>query len=128
MFFLGGKHALSKLWLDVARLSKSLYRSTMAVATGEERTWKDSQSERDEVRSKLREMRNSCGGCETVLAGETRKYCRCCLTYCYCNEDCQKKHWDGGHREECKEVEEHMRKIVKAIRLGKFADRAVVKE
>ena len=123
MFFCGGKFALSKLWLDVACRSKSLYRSIKVVSTDEELTWQDNRPLRDATRSKLREMRNSCGGCGGTLAGESRKYCRCCLTYCYCNEDCQKKHWDGGHREECKEVEEHIHKILKAIRLGKFADR-----
>ena len=120
--------AISKLWLDVAIRSKSLYGPVEVVATGEERTWPDSKPQRDATRSKLREMRKSCGGCGTALAGDRRKFCRCCRAYCYCNEDCQEKHWDGGHREECKEVEEHMRKILKAIRLGKFADRALEKE
>ena len=128
MYYCGEKYALSKLWLDVAIRSKSLYGPVEVVGTGEERTWPDSKSQRDATRSKLREMRNSCGGCGAALAGDRRKYCRCCRTYCYCNEDCQKKHWDGGHRQECKEVEEHMRKILKAIRLGKFADCQPVKE
>ena len=82
--------------------------------------WDHDEHERNEVRSHLREMQDSCGGCGTILSGDRRKYCRCCLTYCYCNEDCQKKHWDDGHREECKEVEMHMHNILRAIRLGRF--------
>ena len=128
MFHRSGKQALSKLWLDVACKTKSLYKSVAIEVTGEIKTWPDYDKDRERIRSDLRELRNSCGGCRTALAGDRRKYCRCCRTYCYCNEDCQKKHWDGGHRDECREVEEHMRKILKAIRLGKFADRAVVKE
>ena len=122
-FFCGGKYALSKLWLDVACKTKSLFTSTEGINTGEKQTWQDGRPQRDTTRSKLREMRNSCGGCGGTLSGETRKYCRCCMTYCYCNEDCQKQHWDGGHREECKEVEMHMHNILRAIRLGRFADR-----
>ena len=128
MFSCGEKLALSKLWLDVSLHSKLLYSYVEVITTGAKRTWQDTRSQRDAARSKLRQMRDSCGGCGAALSGETRKYCRCCRTYCYCTEGCQKKHWDGGHREECKEVEEHMRKILKAIRLGKFADRQPVKE
>ena len=120
MFSCGERHALSKLWMDVACRSKSLYTNVEVATTGEKRTWKDTRPQRDAMRSKLRELRNSCGGCGVLLAGETRKYCRCCLTYCYCNEECQKQHWENGHREECKEVEENMRKIQTAIRAGKF--------
>ena len=119
-FFLCEKYALSKLWLDVAFKTKSMYTYVDIFTTGKKKTWPAYEKERNKIRSKLRKMRNSCGGCGTLLAGETRKYCRCCRTYCYCNEDCQKKHWDGGHKAECKEVEEHMRKIFRAIRLGSF--------
>ena len=114
------KHALSKLWLDVACRSKALYDSVKVASTGETIGWADYDSYRNDTRSKLREMRNSCGGCGATLEGETRKYCRCCRTSCYCNEDCQKQHWENRHREECKEVEEDMRKILFAIRLGRF--------
>ena len=120
MFYCIGKYPLSKLWLDVACKSKSLFKSVRKVSTGESLTWSDYHLPRDIIRSKLREMRNSCCGCGSTLEGGTRKYCRCCRTYCYCNENCQKKHWDNGHRKECKEVEEHMRNILRAIRLGRF--------
>ena len=120
MFYFCHKYALSKLWLDVACKSKSLYTSAVDADTGETMTWADYEEDREPIRSHLREMRNSCGGCGGALSGERRKYCRCCRTYCYCNEDCQKKHWDNGHREECKEVEDHMRNILRAIRLGRF--------
>ena len=40
--------------------------------------------------------------------------------YCNCNENCQKQHWENGHQEDCKEVEEHMRKMQTAIRARKF--------
>ena len=120
MFSCGERHALSKLWFDVARHSKSLYNFVEIFTSGEKRTWKDIRPQRDAMRSKLRELRNSCGGCRATLAGERRKFCRCCLTYCYCNKECQKQHWENGHREECKEVEENMRKIQTAIRAGKF--------
>ena len=119
-FFRASKYGLSKLWLDVACKKKSFFTSEQLARTGETMAWTDYQSDRDEVRSKLREMRNSCGGCGTALAGDRRKYCRRCRTHCYCNEDCQKRHWDNGHREECQEVEEHMHKILRAIRLGRF--------
>ena len=120
MFYFCHKLALSKLWLDVACKSKSLYTSAVDADTGETMTWADYEEERNDIHSHLRKMRNSCGGCGTALSGDRRKYCRCCRTYCYCNEDCQKKHWDNGHREECKEVEDHMRNILRAIRLGRF--------
>lgn len=119
-----GKFALSKLWLDVGCRTKTFLTSTTSITTDKMRTWADFdtcyQTYRNDTRSKLREMRNSCGGCGGALSGERRKYCRCCRTYCYCDEECQKQHWENGHREECKEVEEHMRKILRAIRLGRF--------
>ena len=119
-FFSCKKLALSKLWMDVACKTSTLYTTVEMLNTGKVITWADQSKYRDSRRSKFREMRNSCGGCRAALGGETRKYCRCCRTYCYCNEDCQKKHWDSGHREECKEVKEHMRNILRAIRLGRF--------
>ena len=117
-FFYCEKHALSKLWLDVACKTNTLY--TTVVDHGKMMSWADQSSYRDIHQSKFREMRNSCGGCGGALSGERRKYCRCCRTYCYCNEDCQKKHWENGHREECKQVEVHMRRILRAIRFGRF--------
>ena len=119
-FFPGGKYALSKLWRDVTCRSKSFYKSVKVASTGETIGWAAYDEERNRICSHLRGMRNSCGGCGGALSGDRRKYCRCCRTYCYCNEDCQKLHWGDGHREECKEVEEHMRNIVRAIRLGRF--------
>ena len=55
----------------------------------------------------LRQLRDHCGGCGTALEGERRHYCRQCRTYCYCNRECQKLHWNraGGHRRECMEVQ-----------------------
>ena len=128
MYFLDCKKvALSKFWLDVACKTKKLYEisqvNNQANSTGsvqEILSWPYFEEERNAIRSDLREMRNSCGGCGGALSGERRKYCRRCRTYCYCNEDCQKRHWEDGHREECKEVEEHMHNILRAIRLGRF--------
>ena len=71
----------------------------------------------------LRNIRNACGGCGAVLEGERRKMCRRCRTYCYCSRDCQKSHWnraDGGHRGECMEVADEIRKILTAIRNGQL--------
>ena len=114
--------ALSKLWLDIACKAKTLYDISQANNNAKPISWQryEYEESRNDIRSRLREMRNSCGGCGAALDVDRRKYCRCCRTYCYCNEDCQKRHWEDGHREECKEVEEHMRNIVRAIRLGRF--------
>ena len=104
-FFSCENYPLSKLWLDVGCRLKSLcFGWTL----------------QSEIRSKLRKIRDACGGCGAPLEGDTRKYCRCCRTNCYCNGHCQKRHWENGHREECKEVEEHMRNVLHAIRLGRF--------
>ena len=86
-FFSCEKHALSKLWLDVACRSKSFYSSVKVASSGEMLGWADYNSNRNGTRSKLRQMRNPCGGCGAALAGDRRKYCRCCRTYCY-SPDC----------------------------------------
>ena len=114
-----GEFTLSKLWLDVACKTKTLFEISQA-RNGAAAVRAHYEKTRDYIRSDLREMRNSCGGCGGALSGERRKYCRCCRTYCYCNEDCQKKHWNNGHREECKQVEVHMRRILREIRYGRF--------
>ena len=119
-FFYCEKLALSKLWLDVACKTKTLFEISQARYDAKPISWQRYEESRNDIRSRLREMRNSCGGCGAALDGDRRKYCRCCRTYCYCNKDCQKRHWEDGHREECKGVEEHMRNILLATRLGRF--------
>jgi len=66
------------------------------------------------VRTDLRKIRDQCGGCGATLQGDMRKKCGGCKTFCYCNRDCQKAHWNrpnDGHRKECKEVMELKRKV-----------------
>ena len=52
-------------------------------------------------------LRDECGGCGAKLDGKMRKICKGCKTYCYCDHNCQKLHWnrlEGGHRADCLEV------------------------
>ena len=69
----------------------------------------------------LRDLRDHCGGCDALLSGERRQYCKQCKAYCYCNRECQKLHWNriggGGHAEECKKVKflkDEMKKMRRA--------------
>ena len=74
------------------------------------------------VRADLRAIRDQCGGCGAALQGDMRKKCGGCKTFCYCNRDCQKAHWNrskDGHREECKEVMELKRKVKDARKESK---------
>ena len=116
-----GEFALSKLWLELALKTKHGFRGLARLGGKGLCTWPESKERRQEIRSELREIRNSCGGCGAALEGERRKYCRGCRTYCYCNRECQKVHWaraDNGHRDECKEVMCQARKIFEAIEDG----------
>jgi len=78
------------------------------------------------VRTGLREIRDQCGGCGAALQGDMRKKCGGCKTFCYCNRDCQKAHWNrskDGHREECKEVMELRRKVKDARKESKSGNK-----
>jgi hypothetical protein len=121
-------YALSKLWLSVAcKTSSGFYYCLKKMDDGTLVPWSsfNLKERRNQIRSKLREIRDSCGGCGAALEGDTRKYCRGCKAFCYCSRDCQKMHWnradaDGGHRAECKEAQDQARKILEAIRGGKI--------
>jgi hypothetical protein len=121
--FIMEQYALSKLWLSVACKFKSAYDVERADGTFERKPWSFFKRRRDQIRTKLREIRDSCGGCGAALEGDTRKYCRGCKAFCYCSRECQKLHWnrtDGGHRAECKEAQDHACKIMEAIQSGKM--------
>ena len=112
-YTLSEHYALSKLWLSVACKTKA-----------GDRSWASNKQQRDEIRSKLREIRDSCGGCDAALEGDTRKWCRGCKAFCYCSKECQKLHWnraDGGHRAECKETQDQARKMLEATQSGKIS-------
>ena len=113
-------YALSKLWLSVACKFKSDY---VGEGTSGQKPWSFFKRSRDNLRSKLREISDSCGGCGAALEGDTRQYCRGCKAFCYCSRECQKRHWnrtDGGHRAECKEAQDQSCKILEAIQSGKI--------
>ena len=118
------KYTLSKLWLTVACQTKTDYDCVVPLDDGssKEISWSDSKDCLDDIRSKLRKNRDSCGGCGAALEGGMRKYCQGCKAYCYCSRDCQELHWnrkENSHRDECKEAKEHWKKVMEAIRSGK---------
>ena len=123
-YFVMEHYCLSKLWLSVACKTKSGYHFCKAKVDGNVTLvpWSFYKQRRDQIRSKLREISDSCGGCGDALEGDTRKYCRGCKAFCYCSRECQKLHWnraDCGHRAECKEAQDQARKIMEAIQSGK---------
>ena len=66
---------------------------------------------------KLRQLRDTCGGCGAEFEGKDRKFCRECRTYCYCSRECQKMHWnrkDNGHREDCLGLKDLKQKLKEA--------------
>ena len=68
----------------------------------------------DLVSNHMCRLRDKCGGCGAVLDGKTRKICKGCETYCYCDRTCQKLHWNrpkGGHRADCLEVFDLKKKV-----------------
>ena len=42
------------------------------------------------IQRKLRDLRDTCGGCGAEFEGKERKFCRACRAYCYCSRECQK--------------------------------------
>ena len=107
-YFVAGNYPHCKLWLSVACQTKGWFFKEEFQPHGK-MFWVSRESRRDEFRSKLREIRNSCGGCGAALEGKMRKYCRGCKAYCYCSRECQKVHWnrsEDGHSAECKRVME----------------------
>ena len=122
-YFVMEQYALCKLWLSVACKFKSACDEVKADGTFERKPWSFFKERRDLIRSELREIRDSCGGCGVALEGDTRQYCRGCKAFCYCSRECQKMHWnrtDGGHRAECKEAQDQACKIMEAIQSGKI--------
>ena len=128
-YFVMKHYALSKLWLSVACKTSSGFHSFMILnddGNGHKPMFWSSlkfKQRRDEIRSELREIRDSCGGCGAALEGDARQYCRGCKAFCYCSRECQKLHWnraDGGHRAECKEAQDHACKILETIQSGKI--------
>ena len=134
-YALSEHYPLSKLWLSVACKTKSGYDDAVEKWSQRPRAqhkmvedvhmfWSHAKQRRDEIRSELRWIRDSCGGCGAALEGDTRKCCRGCMAFCYCSRECQKLHWnradaDGGHSTECKEAQDQARKILEAIQSGK---------
>lgn len=99
--FKSQKYSLGKIWLLYASMTKADHNTTSSR--------EEFKTEMDSYRHKLRDIRDSCGGCGNPLQGETRKYCAGCRVYCYCSRDCQKHHWNrsqDGHRKECKNAGE----------------------
>ena len=123
-YFMSEKYTLCKLWLSIACQTKHDYVNIVLADDGTKttRSWSDDTGCRDEIRTELRQNRNSCGGCGAALQGDMRKYCRGCKAHCYCSRECQKLHWNrkkDSHRDECKEAKEHWGKVMEAIRIGK---------
>ena len=115
-------YALGKLWLFVACRTKSAKGELEEI---DQMFWPRFKERRDEIRTELREIRDSCGGCGAALEGDTRKWCRGCKAFCYCSRECQKLHWnradaDGGHSTECKEAQDQARKILEVIESAKI--------
>jgi hypothetical protein len=52
-----------------------------------------------------------CSNCQSP-EGETLKHkvCSACKQMFYCSIDCQRNHWKGGHKEECKELQKKPKK------------------
>ncbi|KAL7577550.1 hypothetical protein ACA910_015080 [Epithemia clementina (nom. ined.)] len=50
----------------------------------------------------------SCAFCEKPAPAGVR-FARCgrCQAVCYCSTDCQRRHWKGGHKEECMATAKH---------------------
>ena len=112
-----GNYALSKLWLNVACLAKPICKFSLETKIKKkEVNWSDWHADLTYIRSTLRKLRDRCGGCGFRLDGDSRKVCRRCHTYCYCNEECQALHWKNGHSNTCKEVELHLQTAQHAIR------------
>ena len=106
---------MSRLWLRACSKLRIVDRSLESCPTLEKLL--------ASAKTKLRDARDSCGGCGTDLQGDMRKYCGGCKAYCYCNGECQKKHWKrakGGHREECLRMKEQRHMISTAIRDGRI--------
>ena len=123
-YTLSEHYALSKLWLSVVCKTKSGLTIEKTDGTSGQVSWSCLKLRRDWIRSKLREIRDSCGGCDAALEGDTRKWCRGCKAFCYCSRECQKLHWnrvDGGHRTECKEAQDQARKVLEATQSGKIS-------
>ena len=114
-FFKAEEYSLCKLWLGVACKAKHDFTPFIPFGESEAKEWPAFQRQRDEMKSKLREIRNTCGGCGAALEGDTRQYCRGCWAYCYCSRECQKLHWNrkkDSHRDECKETQDHARRVL----------------
>ena len=110
-----GEHAMSRLWLRACSKLRIVERSL--------ESWPTLEKLLASAKTKLRDARDSCGGCGTDLQGDMRKYCGGCKAYCYCNGECQKKHWKrakGGDREECLRMKEQRHMISTAIRDGRI--------
>ena len=93
------EHSQQRFWLSIASKWESLTDVPEYKA--------DRIATMDHASDRMRRLRDECGGCGAALDGKVRKICKGCKTYCYCDRNCQKLHWnrlEGGHRADCLEV------------------------
>ena len=112
-----GKIIEAKYWMAKVTISEVSFVSLESK--------KNAVSELINFRRKLRQMRDTCGGCGVTFDGQQRKFCRGCHTFCYCSRECQKLHWNrknGGHREDCKGSAELKRRMKEAMHMHNVLD------
>lgn len=55
-------------------------------------------------KAKKKQSEQICANCKKDLGKEGGKKCSACVTVAYCGKECQKEHWNNGHKQECKKI------------------------
>ena len=98
------KHLANVLIEETEKESKYLFEAICRTKNAL-KIIKESDEDFTKFKDFIETSKTVCGGCGAKDNKTNLLTCGRCKVIFYCNINCQKKHWKGGHKQECKELE-----------------------